>query len=241
MNFVVPSSKRRREPQSADPRRWSVPAQTPAPQRPVPTGISLGRRLSLGLPTPAAAAVSTPIGGSAGAAAALPPLDDDIDDDISEDEAAPAGAQAPAAQLPLLLPPLATPAQPAHRSSLVAGLSLHVTQLGESAGARAGRQGSRRSVGLHGELARRAKSDEAYQDHMLLVKHRLAGPQPPSREALRCALHDTTLRHRCAAALAAAAVTAAAEHDATHAAADTAAHAAVHDATHACRTRCRAR
>jgi hypothetical protein len=103
--------------------------------------------------------------------------------------------------LPLALPPSTPAALPpprtSSRSSFVLGLSLRNSQLGETTGVRAGRTaGIRRTTGVHSALVQRAASEVSAVEQLLLVKHRILGPTPPTKEALRAALADDELRHR---------------------------------------------
>ncbi len=86
------------------------------------------------------------------------------------------------------------------KSSFLAGLSLSAAQLGDATGARQGRGGGagggRRAVGKISAMVQRAASEVASTEQLLLVKHKILGPTPPSEEALRSALRDPELRHR---------------------------------------------
>ena len=69
-------------------------------------------------------------------------------------------------------------------------------QLGEAAGARAGRREStRKQLGAIGALAQRAVSERDAAEQLLLVKHRILGPMPPQAEAVQKAMKDPELRH----------------------------------------------
>ena len=82
------------------------------------------------------------------------------------------------------------------RASLVSNLSLNMRQLGEAAGARAGRREStRKQLGAIGALAQRAVSERDAAEQLLLVKHRILGPMPPQAEAVQKAMKDPELRH----------------------------------------------
>lgn len=83
------------------------------------------------------------------------------------------------------------------RSTLVSGLALRGAQLGEAAGARAGRRDStRRALGPHGKLAQRASGEQAAAEQLLVVRHKILGPLPPPPDAVRGAMRDPELRHR---------------------------------------------
>ena len=86
----------------------------------------------------------------------------------------------------------------AHRSSLVAGLTLGATQLGEAAGVRSGwrREGGRKATGVIGALAQRAANELASAEQLLLVRYGILGPNPPHPGAVRGAMRDPELRHR---------------------------------------------
>lgn len=80
------------------------------------------------------------------------------------------------------------------RSSYVSGLSLHTSQLGPAAGSRGGAgAGGRRAAGTHGTLVQRAQAEVQSAAQVLLVKHRILGPVPPTTEALLAALADAEL------------------------------------------------
>lgn len=81
------------------------------------------------------------------------------------------------------------------RSSLVTGLRLRASQLGEVVTTKSsGRCGGRRLTGPCSSFIQRAANEAAASTQVLLVKHGISGPIPPSHEQLCAAMHS--LRHR---------------------------------------------
>ena len=200
-----------------DPRRWSNPAapsnRTAAPSNALTApGPSLGRRLSAPLPPHVTRdEVKEEI------------TEISEDEDISDVDCNPIyqenlkGQQQQQRPTPnarvhrpglLDMPPIAgdaastaaassssVPKPPVvKRSSYVSGLSLHTSQLGPAAGSRGGAgAGGRRAAGTHGTLVQRAQAEVQSAAQVLLVKHRILGPVPPTTEALLAALADAEL------------------------------------------------
>jgi len=74
-------------------------------------------------------------------------------------------------------------------------MRLRPSQLGETATAKSsGRSGGRRLPGALGAFVHRAEGEAVAAAQTLLVKHGVAGPSPPSFEALCAAMH--AVRHR---------------------------------------------
>ena len=204
-----PFAKRAR----TDPRRWSLPSTLPSatpqqqPRRhsnpPSSSHISLGRRL---VPTPASlrAPVAAPASFSS-----VDRVHDDIEDDVSDDEADSALGVA-TSHLPLqqlqtpvppdstrtlqvLRPPPNTAARP--RDTFVQlGLTLRTDQLGDAVKANSSGRSSRKLAGPISQLVHRAASEAASEAQLLLVKHGVRGPAPPTPAALRSAM--SSVRHR---------------------------------------------
>ena len=103
-----------------------------------------------------------------------------------------------AATRPAALPgtPAAAQAAPASsvRSGLVSGLNLSGSQMGQVTAAGSSRS-SRGRLGAYGTHVQRAATEASTAAQVMLVRHRILGPAPPTVEALRAALSDPELRH----------------------------------------------
>lgn len=111
---------------------------------------------------------------------------------------APSPAVALAAAAPTVRASAAEPAKGGQgvRSSFVAGLSLHTSQLGTASGARAGHKSNAKHSGVHARLAQRAATELISARQLLHVHHHILGRLPPHPDALANTLADADVRRR---------------------------------------------